>query len=173
MKTWIPGLLFSSRPLKFEEFAEFLDDYRIGLIVDFRERDPWYREKFSKNIEIIHLWIKPNEVILDVGRALKDKHTQMKKFCQKIVLDFLVEKQTPVLFICNDGFVSSGYLALVCRYWYFLHKGEGEEKKDFIKENKEKEKDFRSCKSKPQIEQVLEIAKYAREISRWFGFNKK
>jgi hypothetical protein len=167
MKTWIPSLLFSSRPFKnFEDFKEFVDENDIGLIVDLREKDPWYKTKIE--VEIIHRYIKPGETILDVGRNIKDKHVTMKKFCQKIVIEFLLTKKTPTLIICNDGFQTAGYIALACRYWYQLQKGEINTKEDFIKENAKT--DFRSCKSKYQVEQAKAIAEHARGIVRWNGF---
>jgi hypothetical protein len=176
MKTWIPSLLFSSRPFKeFEDFTEFIKENEIQVIVDLRERDPWYRKKNlqtkdGEDVEIIHLYIKPGETILDVGRNIKDKHATMKKFCQKIVIDFLLTKKLPTLIICNDGFQTAGYIALVCRFWYYLQKGDLKEE-DFIKENAKT--DFRSCKSKYQIEQAKAIAEHARGIVRWNGFSGK
>lgn len=163
MKTWIPALLFSSKPLRdFKEFKEFIEENEIGLIVDLREKEPWYKKKFD--LDVLHLYIKPGETHLDIGRAIKDKHITMKKFCQKITCDYLLAKKTPTLIICNDGYHTAGYIALVCRYWYHLQKGD-DVPRDFIKENREK--DFRSCKTKYQVEQANEIAEYARKMVKW------
>ena len=168
MKVWIPSLLYTSKNFKeFTEFKEFVQENEIQIIIDLREREPWFTDKI-KNVEVIHKYIKPGETLLDVGRAIKDKHITMKKFCQKIVYEYLLDKKMAVLIICNDGFHTAGYIALVCRYWYYLQKGEVTSH-DFIKENREK--DFRSCKSKYQVEQAGAIAEYARKIVGWKGFS--
>ena len=169
MKVWIDSLLFTSRtPLK-AEYLKIIDPF---LILDLRkrtERSHWY-EGTIKTCECVSLEIEGGKAHYDTGRAVKDKHTTIKRLCKKMI-DYLREKKA-VLIVCYDGVSASGYLAMIVKWWYQCTLGEVSKDLDYVKEAR-KANDFDSAKSKEQIEQMKVVKEKALKIMRWEGFLQK
>jgi hypothetical protein len=166
MKVWIDSLLFTSGvPLKSETLR--VADPR--LILDLRkrtERSHYYEvgPLAAKGCTFISLEIERGKVYHDTGRAVKDKNATMKRICQQIV-DRLRGGEA-VLIVCNDGMTTSGFIAIVVRWWYLYSLGKAEKDADIIKEVRDAN-DFTSARDKEQREQMGEIRKEALKIIEW------
>jgi len=163
MKVWIDSLLFTSGvPLK-------TDTLRISdpsLILDLRkrtDRSHYYEDGFlkEKGCTFISLEIERGKVYHDVGRAVKDKNATMKRICQQMV-DTLRRKQS-VLIVCYDGMTTSGFIAIIVRWWYNGCMGTTV---DMIKDVRSAN-DFTSARDKEQRDQMEEIRKEALKIVEW------
>lgn len=138
---------------------------KIHTVVDFRpnqKEKKWY-EQPCINLEI-------NNVYKDSGRAVKDKDETIKKLCRDIV-DHLNDEE-PVILVCSDGMTHCGYIAMICRWWYFCEHGKVDKDFDYLKEVRDGN-DFTSGKSKEQFEQMKAVKEYALGIMRWKSFVKK
>ncbi len=162
MKVWIDSLLFTSGvPLK-------TDTLRVAdpsLILDLRkrtDRSHYYETGplAGKGCTFISLEIERGKVYHDTGRAVKDKNATMKRICQQMV-DKLRQKQS-VLIVCYDGVATSGFIAIIVRWWY----NGGDAGIDMIKEVRDAN-DFTSARDKEQREQMMDIKKEALKIIEW------
>lgn len=159
MKVWIDSLLLScGSPLK----GEYLK--KVHTVIDFRKNQ---KEKKWYDQECINL--EMDNVYKDGGRAVKDKDQTIKRLCRDIV-DHL-NNEEPVLLVCYDGMTHCGYIAIICRWWYFCQKGKIDKDFDYIKEVRDGN-DFTSAKSKEQREQMETVKQDALGRMRWKTFIK-
>jgi len=121
-------------------------------------------------VEYLFLEIPANGVVKDTGRAVKDKDVTTKKLCQKIVES--LKRDECVLIVCYDGMSSSGFIAIICRWWYRYARKEVPADFDYVKEVRDGN-DFTSAKAKEQREQMVSVRDYALGIVRWEGFVSK
>jgi len=164
MRCWVASYLYTA-PTPFK--VEYIKEADPFLIVDLRKQTGNYRYKAE---ECITLEIPTGGVLKDTGRAVKDKDVTMKKLCQRIV-DTMKRGQCVVI-VCYDAMTTSGFIAIICRWWYLYSKGQIPADFDYMKEVRDGN-DFTSAKSKEQREQMVSIRDEALRIVRWEGFVAK
>ncbi len=136
-----------------------------SLIVDLRKKTDtshWYVGKVEK-CDHVSLEMDANTTYKDSGR-IKDKDTTIKKLCERIV-DTLNKKQL-VLIVCYDGMGTSGYIAMICKWWYRYQNKEIERDFDYVNEVRDAG-DFNSARSKDQRIQMESIKEEAIKILGW------
>ena len=158
MKVWVDSLLFTSGvPLK----TETLRIAAPTVILDLRRRTEksHFYERDGK-YTCLSLEIEQGKIYCDTGRAVKDKNATMKRICRQLV-DALRRKE-PVLIVCYDGMTTSGFIAMVVRWWY---RG-CDPAVDIVKEVRDAN-DFTSARGKEQRAQMLAIKEEALKIDGW------
>ncbi len=167
MKTWLDSLLYTvGMPFK----GEYLSS-DPSLIVDLRkktETSHWYVGKVN-GCEYVSIEMETGSAYKDSGR-IKDKDTTVKRICEKIV-DYLGRKQL-VIIICYDGMGTSGYIAMVCKWWIRYQQKEIERDFDCVNEVRDAG-DFNSARSKDQREQMERVKEEAVKILGWEKCNFK
>jgi hypothetical protein len=165
MRVWIPSLLFTApTPYKREYTAEA----DPSLVVDLRKQSGNYAYGETKTgFSVVTLEIPVGNVLHDTGRAVKDKDATVKKLCKRIV-DVLRQKRSVVI-ICYDGMTTSGFIAIVCRWWHAYAMKAVPADLDFIREVRDAN-DFTSAKGKEQRAQMESVRQEAIRIVRWEGF---
>ena len=174
MKVWVDSYLYTAgTPFR----AANLEEIGPSFILDLRKRtitSHWYEAAMAEQGgECISLEIEQGKVIYDTGRAIKDKNITIKKLCQKMV-NLLREKVT-ILILCSDGMSTSGYLAIIVRWWYYCSIGQVTKELDVpaIVAEVRAANDFTSARSKEQREQMVEVRAEALRIMKWESFVRK
>jgi len=150
--------------------------YTAPTLFNVKEVDPYLIVDLRKTLgnykdakEVIRLEIPSGSVLKDTGRAVKDKDATMKRLCKRIV-DALKAKQCVVI-LCYDAMSTSGFIAIICRWWYLYEMGEVPQDFDYMKQVRDGN-DFTSARAKEQREQMAAIREEAIRIVRWQGFCK-
>jgi len=136
------------------------------LILDLRrrtEKSHYYQDSL-KNCSYMELEIEKEKVHLDTGRAVKDKNATMKKLCQQLVAS--MKRNESVMIICYDGLSTSGFIAMIVKWWYLCSLGHIDKDFDYLKDARDGN-DFTSGKSKEQREQMKAIKEEALKIMGW------
>ncbi len=144
------------------------------LILDLRkrtERSHYYESGAmftnGKRCTFMSLEIETGKSYLDTGRAVKDKHATIKRTCQQLVE--MIKGGSSVLIVCYDGMSTSGYLAMIVRWWYGAI-GSGTSATfdcaTLVKEARNAN-DFNSAKSKDQLAQMEAVRLEALKIMGW------
>jgi hypothetical protein len=153
MKEVLPQRLYYGPPPKSATMRE-LEQY-ITLFVNLRNRtgtSHWYSDRHIT----IELQVPREDVYLDKGRNVKDKHKTVKRVVEQISNQII---NGEVVYIhCEDGFSTCG--PIVLGVWYWLESG------DPLTEIRNR-LDFAICNTREQKNQLEEIKEYAEKKRSW------
>lgn len=157
MITWLECLLYSAPFPNGEALRQIAADFEPSLVIDFREPDKsqWFARYLPEDAEIVSHPVKSGEVYLDVKRVSKDKNATAKKLCRRIV-EHMHKKRGAVVIFCPEG---NEYLAMVCKHWYRVSRGDAKWDDDYMQGQR--------YKHKPQVAQMKDIIEYAKGIVKW------